>query len=132
MKMRTDGMRTITAGLALALCLSACGGGGKEAGGAPAKDEKKAPRVTQIEFGEKRKLSDKPLTQEQVAEYHGSVESAMDRIPPALRADFQKAFECQAAKNGKLPPSEQIEMDGNWIVKKTEQLKTDRETALAC
>lgn len=132
MKMRTDGMRTIAAGLALALCVSACGGGGKEAGRDPAKTETKAPRVTQIEFGEKRKLSDKPLTQEQVAEYHGSVESAMDRIPPALRADFQKAFECQAAKNGKLPPSEQIEMDGNWIIKKTEQLKVDRETALAC
>lgn len=129
-------MRTIAAGLALALSLSACGGGGKDPGKdegkGPAKTEKKAPRVTQIEFGEKRKLSDRPLTQEQVAEYHGSVESAMDKIPPALRADFQKAFECQAAKNGKLPPSEQIEMDGNWIVKKTEQLKADRETALAC
>jgi hypothetical protein len=126
-------MRTIAAGIALAVSLSACGGGGEpKDGGAPAPTATKAPRVTQIEFGEKRKLSEKPLTEVQVAEYHGSVESAMDRIPPAMRADFQKAFECQAAKNGKLPPAQQIEMDGNWIVKKTEQLKVDRETALAC
>jgi len=123
-------MRSIAAGLVLAFALAGCGG--KEADTPKPATTTKTPRVTAIEFGEKRKLSDKPLSQEQVAEYHGSVESAMDLIPPAMRADFQKAFECQAAKNGKLPPAEQIEMDGDWIVKKTEQLKVDRETALAC
>ena len=123
-------MRALAAGLALAIALSGCGDKGADEPKPTA--TAKAPRVSNIEFGEKRKLSDKPLTEVQVAEYHGSVESAMDKIPPALRTDFQKAFECQAAKNGKLPPAQQIEMDGNWIVKKTEQLKVDRETALAC
>ena len=125
-------MKSIAAGVALALCLSACGEG-KDAKAPPTQVAKpKAPRVIGIEFGEKRKLSEKPLTPEQVEQYHGSVESAMDRIPPAMRADFQKAFECQATKNAKLPPAQQIEMDGDWIVKKTEQLRTDRETAMAC
>jgi hypothetical protein len=129
---RNARMKTTAIAMALTLCLGACGGGDEKGTANTQVAKPKAPRVIGIEFGEKRKLSDKPMTTEEVTQYHVSVESAMDAIPPAMRADFQKAFECQATKNGKLPPADQIEMDGDWIVKKTGQLKSDRETAIAC
>lgn len=128
-------MRIRTAAATLTLFLAACGGTNKEARapeGRPSAAATRAPAPSMPEIGHTRKLSDKPLTPEQSAAYRGSVESAMNLIPPGLRVDFQKAFECQAAKNAKLQPSEQIEMDGDWIVKKTEQLKADRGAAAAC
>jgi hypothetical protein len=89
------------------------------------------PTVVAPTNGETRKLRDKPMTPEEVSAYQGSVEDAMAKIPPDLRVDFQKAFECQATKNAGLAPKDQIEMDGAWIVMKTAQLKADR-TATTC
>lgn len=118
--------------MALAMVLCGCGEKSQKTERAVGTVAPPAPKVLAPEIGATRKLSEKPLSETQIAEYHGTLESAMDAIPPALRADFQKAFECQAGKNAKLSPAQQIEMDGSWVVKKTEQLKVDRATALAC
>ncbi len=147
--MRVSLRTTLLASLgSMAVMLNACGSDrtdSKTEGGAPSAIASgmpspspstsapvSAPKVLAPELGEKRKLSQVAPTQEKVAEYRRGVEAAMDRIPEDLREDFQKAFACQAAKNAKLDPRDQIEMDGSWILRKTEQLRTSRELGLAC
>lgn len=61
------------------------------------------------------------IKQEQ-QQVHQSVEAAMAAIPPEMRENFQKVWDCQAKANGKAGAA-QVDMNGDWIVKKTAELK---------
>ena len=77
------------------------------------------------------KPSPRVMTPEQVKQeqqqVHENVESAMAKIPPQLREPFQKVWNCQAAANGK--GGQQVDMDGDWIVRKTAELQSNPSIA---
>lgn len=118
--------------IAIAACAALCSCGDKKQPDKPTTAKPTPAKVVASTNGETRKLRDTPLTEKEVANYRIGVEEAMAKIPPELRNDFQKAFECQAQKNATVPPAQQIEMDGTWIVNKTAQIKADRTSATTC
>lgn len=117
---------TTSAVIALAIALTACGSKKQpEPQPTAATTAVAKPAATPA----KPEGPKKPLTEVEVKEFHQTFEKAMSDIPPELRADFQKLFQCEVTKNNKLPPASQANIDGDWVVQKTAELKANRALA---
>ncbi len=106
--------------IAIALLVSACSG---------AKDEPKPAPKKETAAATKSKSPNAPMTPAEVKAFSDSFEKAMGDIPPELREDFQKVFNCEAAKNSKLPPEKQRNIDAKAVREITDALKKDRSIA---
>lgn len=104
-----------------AIPLAACGGGDE----APKPVPSAVPSATATPTPVATPQGPVAKTEEQIKveqqQVHQSVEAAMSAIPPELRGDFQKVWDCQAKANA--GGSAQQEMNGDWIVRKTAELK---------
>lgn len=116
-------MKTITtaSAIALAFMITACGSEKKAPDPAPTAAAKTAPAP--------KKAPAQPKTAEEVKVFHENFETAMTKIPPELREPFQKLFGCEVAKNNKLPAAQQVLIDGDWVVRKTAELKQNPSLA---
>lgn len=102
------------------LMLGACG---KDP--APAPKPVETPKA-QVAKPEPKKPANAIKTEAEIKQeqqqVHQSVETAMAAIPPEMRENFQKVWDCQAKANGKAGAT-QVDMNGDWIVRKTAELK---------
>lgn len=70
-----------------------------------------------------------PLNDAEVKEFAESFESAMQAVPPELRADFQEYLTCEIEKNNARPAEEQIQIDAAQVRSMTAKLKADPSLA---
>lgn len=115
-------MKTITLAIAslAALSLAACGGSEPEKPVKPPVETAKPAPVKPKPEGPVVKTPEQIKVEQQ--QVHQSVETAMGAIPPELREPFQKVWDCQAKANAKAGAAA-VDMSGDWIVKKTAELK---------
>jgi hypothetical protein len=58
-----------------------------------------------------------------------TMEAAMQKIPPELRNDFHKYWECEIKANNARPAADQKKMDGNQVIEMTKALQANRALA---
>ena len=106
-----------------ALALSACGGSDSKAPTKAPETSKPMPVRPKPKPGpETAVIKTEAQIKVEQQQVHQSVETAMGAIPPELREPFQKVWDCQAKANAKAGAGA-VDMSGDWIVKKTAELK---------
>lgn len=112
---------SVIGSIALALSLTACGGTPEKNSQNPSQKSEAKPATKPATKG--------PMDKQQIEEFKVSFEKAMGDIPPELREDFQKVFNCEIVKNNKLPADKQRNIDGAAVREMTAALKKDRSIA---
>ena len=106
------------------MMLAACGGQESDAP-AEAVTETEAPAATAAEASG----AGEPLNEAEVKEFAESFESAMQAVPPELRADFQEYLTCEIEANNARPAEQQIQIDAAHVRSMTAKLKADPSLA---
>lgn len=108
----------MTTSLIAALALSACD-----------KKEEAAPAPAPTAAAPAPKPSLGGVDPAQVKIIAETMEAAMQKIPPELRNDFHKYWECEIKANNARPVAEQKAMDGARVVEMTKALSANRALA---
>lgn len=119
-------MNKTIAAIALTIALAGCGSKGKEP------EQKPQPAAVKPKPAPAKVTPKAPMTPAQVQQFHVSFEDAMKEIPPELRQQWQKLFECEIKKNAKLPAAQQRNFDGDAVRELTAQLKRDPHAGDTC
>lgn len=106
------------------MMLAACGGQESDTP-AEAVTEAEAPAAAAAEASG----AGEPLNEAEVKEFAESFESAMQAVPPELRADFQEYLTCEIEANNARPAEQQIQIDAAHVRSMTAKLKADPSLA---